>query len=73
MAAMETPVFIAHGTEDQRVPISNGEQLYAAITKAPKRFYPISGHGHSQPDSDDFYAAVRQFLQETSLKAANPR
>lgn len=63
MRRMETPVFIAHGTEDQTVPFSQGEQLYAAAAVGLKRFYPVPRHGHSQPDTDEFYQAVRTFLQ----------
>ncbi|WP_157447450.1 alpha/beta hydrolase [Chthoniobacter flavus] len=65
MRRMETPVFIAQGMEDQTVPFSQGAQLYAAAVVGLKRFYPMPGHGHSQPDSVEFYEAVRAFLQKT--------
>ena len=66
MRMLMTPVFITHGTDDGRVPFSHGERLFAAAAKAPKKFYPTLGHGHSQPDTTEFYDAVRQFLAETS-------
>jgi hypothetical protein len=65
MHRMETPAFIAHGMEDRTVPFAHGERLYAAATMGLKRFYPVPDHGHSQPDSKEFYSAVRAFLQET--------
>jgi hypothetical protein len=65
MRTLETPVFIAHGTDDHTVPFSFGARLAAAVTKAPKRFYPALGQGHSQPKTAEFYDAVRQFLKET--------
>jgi fermentation-respiration switch protein FrsA (DUF1100 family) len=70
MGKLETPVFICHGTDDHTVPFSYGERLYAAVTKGPKRFYAAPGHGHSQPDTDEFYGAVRQFLKETGREEA---
>ncbi len=63
---METPAFIAHGTADHTVPFAHGQRLYEASSKAPKRFYPMPGHGHSPPISEEFYEAVRQFLKETA-------
>jgi len=65
MGGMETPVLITHGMDDHTVPYSNGERLFAAVAKAPKRFYPVPAHGHSQPDSAEFYSAVRVFLKGT--------
>jgi fermentation-respiration switch protein FrsA (DUF1100 family) len=66
MRTLETPVFITHGTADTAVPFSEGERLYAAVSKAPKQFFPTPGHGHSQPDTAEFYTAVREFLNETA-------
>ena len=65
IATMQTPVFIAHGTVDRTVPFAHGERLYAAASKAPKRFFPMAGFGHAPPKSEEFYEAVRQFLKET--------
>jgi len=65
MRRMETPVFIAQGTEDRTVPFVHGERLYAAAAAGLKQFYPVLGHGHSQPDTHEFYDAVRAFLRET--------
>jgi pimeloyl-ACP methyl ester carboxylesterase len=65
MRNLETPVFITHGTNDHTVPFSQGERL-AEAARGPKRFYPMEGHGHSQPKSPEFFERVRQFLRETS-------
>jgi hypothetical protein len=65
MGKLKTPVFITHGTDDHTVPFSFGQRLYAAAEIEPKRFFPTPGHGHSQPNSAEFYEAVREFLKET--------
>jgi len=70
MKELKTPMFITHGTADHAVPFSFGERLYAAIGPEPKRFYPVSGHGHSQPNTAEFYEAVRGFLKETGRETA---
>jgi fermentation-respiration switch protein FrsA (DUF1100 family) len=62
---VNAPVFITHGKDDHAIPISQGERLYAAVTNEPKRFYAVPGHGHSQPNTAEFYNAVRGFLKET--------
>jgi fermentation-respiration switch protein FrsA (DUF1100 family) len=58
------PVFVAHGTEDRLVPFWMGKRLYARAPE-PKRFYPVAGHGHSHPSDEAFFAAVREYLDET--------
>jgi pimeloyl-ACP methyl ester carboxylesterase len=58
------PVFIAHGTEDQKVPFWMGKRLFERAPE-PKRFYPIPGQGHQHPADPAFFAAVRAFLDDT--------
>jgi hypothetical protein len=70
MRKMETPVFIAHGMDDRTVPFAHGERLFAAAAGL-KRFYPVPRHGHSQPNTDEFYETVRAFLRETSAALVN--
>lgn len=45
----ESPLFIVHGTEDQRVPYAEAEELAARADEVglPYEFYPLQGAGHS--------------------------
>ena len=45
IGAVKVPVMIAHGTEDSYIPLSNGEQLFAAA-REPKIFFKIAGANH---------------------------
>jgi fermentation-respiration switch protein FrsA (DUF1100 family) len=67
IADAHSPVFIAHGMEDRRVPFWMGERLFARAP-SPKRFYPIPGLGHQHPAGPAFFDAVRAFLDDTAAK-----
>jgi uncharacterized protein len=56
------PVFIAHGTADQLIPIAQGERLFAAAAE-PKDFVPMEGVSHTETARDDVLAELRSFLQ----------
>lgn len=56
-----SPVFIAHGTRDSLIPLSQGEQVYDAAHE-PKRFYRLEGLDHNDGPGSDFYVALIQFL-----------
>jgi fermentation-respiration switch protein FrsA (DUF1100 family) len=57
------PVFIAHGTADQLVPFSHGEQLFAAAPH-PKRFFPQKDYEHHHTPGVEFYHELARFLAE---------
>ena len=57
------PVFIAHGTRDGLIPISQAERLFAAAPE-PKRFFPMLDHGHNDALTPPGFRALRQFLEE---------
>jgi pimeloyl-ACP methyl ester carboxylesterase len=61
---VSAPVFVTHGREDGVVPFWMGERLYEKANQ-PKRFFPIDGHPHQQPQQPEFFAAVRAFLKQT--------
>jgi hypothetical protein len=63
------PVFIAHGTADQLIPFVQGERLFAAV-QGPRGFFRLEGYTHGQAASpgDDFFAALRLFFQENSVR-----
>jgi fermentation-respiration switch protein FrsA (DUF1100 family) len=56
------PLFIAHGDQDDLIPFSHGEELFAACPSANKRFYCIARGGHNDLADQTFYRAVKEFL-----------
>jgi uncharacterized protein len=63
IVAVKVPVMIAHGDADRYIPLSNGEQLFAAAQE-PKLFYKIPGVGHdSMLRSVELQRAVIRFLK----------
>ncbi len=63
IGAVKVPVMIAHGTEDSYIPLSNGEQLFAAA-REPKVFFKIVGANHdSMLRSKDLQREVIGFLK----------
>ena len=63
IGAVKVPIMIAHGTEDSYIPLSNGEQLFAAA-REPKIFFKISGANHdSMLRSQDLQREVIGFLK----------
>jgi fermentation-respiration switch protein FrsA (DUF1100 family) len=61
IAQCPSPVFFAHGTADDLIPIEHSERLFAA-TKQPKRFISIPGHGHDESIPPELFAALKEFL-----------
>jgi uncharacterized protein len=62
ISQVKVPVMIAHGTQDSYIPLSNGEQLFAAA-REPKIFFKIDGANHdSMLRSNDLQREVIQFL-----------
>ncbi len=42
------PIFMEHGTADEKIPFSMGEQNFAALASTDKTFYPIQNGSHSK-------------------------
>ena len=62
------PLLIAHGTEDETVPISQSKKLHEALTKANKPHsyivYEGEGHGFNKPENATaFLERVDEFLR----------
>jgi fermentation-respiration switch protein FrsA (DUF1100 family) len=57
------PVFVAHGTTDELIPFALGQRLYEAANE-PKEFFAMANHGHNDPFPDEFYTALRAFLDK---------
>ena len=56
------PVLISHGTADTLVPFALGQRLFAAAKSEIKRFFPIEGGGHNDPEPPEYETALSEFL-----------
>lgn len=56
------PVFIAHGPQDDVVPFSHGEELFAAANP-PKEFLRLDGFGHDLDLGDTLCLPLARFLE----------
>lgn len=64
IGTLDCPVFLAHGTADTLIPYAMAERLYAAANE-PKELMAIHGWPHAAPVQPEFFALVRQFLEQT--------
>ncbi|MGQ0631892.1 MAG: S9 family peptidase [Sporichthyaceae bacterium] len=67
--AMRAPLFLVHGANDPRVPVSEAEQIHAALrgkgVRSELAVYPDEGHGLAKLTNRlDAYPRVAQFLVE---------
>jgi fermentation-respiration switch protein FrsA (DUF1100 family) len=62
------PVFMVHGTQDRMVPVAMGEELFAAASE-PKRFLNVPGAHHGDVIREEFFPALRRFLNEVEAKS----
>jgi fermentation-respiration switch protein FrsA (DUF1100 family) len=56
------PVFIAHSSADQLIPISQAERLFAAANE-PKELFRVEGLAHDR-QSPELYEKLKRFLDE---------
>jgi uncharacterized protein len=61
---VHAPVFIASASEDGVVPYEHGELLFAAASE-PKQFFRDEGSDHNDPLPDQFWDALKAFLDRT--------
>jgi fermentation-respiration switch protein FrsA (DUF1100 family) len=62
---VRAPILIAHGTEDEVVPLGMGRRLFAAAPE-PKRFFSVAGAGHNNMidvGQESYLACLRDFVQ----------
>jgi fermentation-respiration switch protein FrsA (DUF1100 family) len=64
------PLLQSHGTADELVPYSLGQQLFAAAPCQAKQFFPIDGGTHNDEEPAEYYAALDKFL--SALPPQNP-
>lgn len=55
------PLLQSHGTADRLIPFAMGKQLFEAANE-PKRFMPIPGGDHNDPQNAEYYVALGEFL-----------
>ncbi len=72
-ARIKAPLFLAYGSDDQRVPLVHGSKMRSALEEHGKRFeyvvYPGEGHGFNKEEHRlDFNRRALDFLlKETAL------
>lgn len=75
VAEIKVPVLLAHGLDDQRVPIEHAREFISAARRAGVSIedvtYPKEGHGFLNPaNRTDYFGRVERFL-EKSLRSPN--
>jgi len=63
IAEYQGPFLQSHGTADRVIPYELGEQLFDAANE-PKEFITIPDGNHNMPQSDEFYEAMKRFLED---------
>jgi fermentation-respiration switch protein FrsA (DUF1100 family) len=61
---VEEPVFIAHGTADQTISVSNGERLYEEVPN-PYDLWIEQGADHGDLWARGLWGRAQQFISET--------
>lgn len=57
------PLLLSHGTSDEIIPFSQGKRLFEAANE-PKDFFEIPAAGHNDPQPDQWYVRIREFLKQ---------
>jgi fermentation-respiration switch protein FrsA (DUF1100 family) len=63
IAQCTRPVFLAHGTADDLIPMEQSEKLFHAAAE-PKQLFPMPGQGHDEFVPPEFFTALKAFLAE---------
>ncbi len=68
---IDIPVLVAHGDDDQIVPIVAAALKSSKLLKnATLKIYPGGGHGFAQTNTDQFNADLLAFIQSQTVEAA---
>jgi fermentation-respiration switch protein FrsA (DUF1100 family) len=62
---VRSPLFVLHGDQDEVVPFTQGQKVFAAAAE-PKKFYAIPGAGHNDTylaGGDGYFSALREALE----------
>lgn len=57
------PLLCSHGDVDRMIPYEQGQRLFEAANE-PKRFVAITGAGHNDPETPEYYQALDAFLAQ---------
>jgi pimeloyl-ACP methyl ester carboxylesterase len=63
LSALDVPVLILHGAEDQLIPVAEAEAMAAALPSAKLVVVPGAGHLPNLEQPEIFNDAVREFLE----------
>jgi fermentation-respiration switch protein FrsA (DUF1100 family) len=55
------PLLISHGDADRVIPCEHGRRLFE-VANLPKRFVPLPGAGHNDPQTREYYVALDEFI-----------
>ncbi len=65
IAQYQGPLFQAHGSADEVVPIASAKRLFATAAKAhPRQFIIMSNVTHNGPATRNFYTRLGEFLRD---------
>jgi pimeloyl-ACP methyl ester carboxylesterase len=67
---MTTPLFLAHGMQDDFIPASMSRDLYAAKIKGIRRLYLAPNAGHAEAywkNQEEYHHLVGEFLKDTKV------
>ena len=68
---IDVPVLVAHGDDDQIVPIGASALMSSKLLKnATLRIYPGGSHGYAQTQQDAFNADLLAFIESKTVQAA---
>jgi dipeptidyl aminopeptidase/acylaminoacyl peptidase len=76
VARIKTPLYVAHGRKDERVPIAQYNALTRALDEANIPYeslvFPNEGHGVSDPENRvKYYSELLRFLQQHTAPRVN--
>jgi len=63
LSALDVPVLILHGAEDQLIPVAEAEAMAATLPSAKLVVVPGAGHLPNLEQPEIFNDAVREFLE----------
>ena len=67
------PIFMEHGTDDEKIPFVMGQKNFAALASKDKTFYPIQHGSHSRVQAqggEAYWNAMKAFLERMKKNKA---
>lgn len=69
IAGCSTPLFLAHGTHDGRIPLDQGQRLYARSPANVKELFSVEGAGHDLEHLPQVFEAAKRFVDRVESTA----